>query len=72
MDYYKEIERCFLPCKGTNFSANHNGKEVMEDPDLVVSYPAKVQIFQLITTNGWFALMECVLFLTLQRYKFFS
>ena len=43
---------CFLPCKGTNFSANHNviGEENLYC--LVVSYPAKVQIFQLITTRA--------------------
>ena len=42
---------CFLPCKGTNFSANHNNESEGRKLYVVVSYPAKVQIFQLITTN---------------------
>ena len=37
---------CFLPCKGTNFSANHNLRPI--------------------------AASNSLLFLTLQRYKFFS
>jgi len=41
---------CFLPCKGTNFSANYNVAIILLFNLLVVSYPAKVQIFQLITT----------------------
>ena len=42
---------CFLPCKGTNFSANHNCAAARGYGLDVVSYPAKVQIFQLITTD---------------------
>ena len=42
---------CFLPCKGTNFSANHNSRSSSSFSFFVVSYPAKVQIFQLITTT---------------------
>ena len=38
----------------------------------VVSYPAKVQIFQLISTRVRLAVEQKVLFLTLQKYKFFS
>ena len=45
-----ELDRCFLPCKGTNFSANHNKYLDLHILQYVVSYPAKVQIFQLITT----------------------
>ena len=41
---------CFLPCKGTNFSANHNAATSPAAAVVVISYPAKVQIFQLITT----------------------
>ena len=44
------LVRCFLPCKGTNFSANHNSAARLAAVSYVVSYPAKVQIFQLITT----------------------
>ena len=44
---------CFLPCKGTNFSANHNEDGAIGKLTSVVSYPAKVQIFQLITTYRW-------------------
>ena len=46
-----DLQRCFLPCKGTNFSANHNIGVVRRFLIVVVSYPAKVQIFQLITTQ---------------------
>ena len=92
-----ERQRCFLPCKGTNFSANHNIRVFSFRGFRVVSYPAKVQIFQLITTNKQMVgyLESCFLpckgtnfsanhnrcyagvhhqrlFLTLQRYKFFS
>ena len=63
---------CFLPCKGTNFSANHNTENALVMNACVVSYPAKVQIFQLITTAGQWGCDERQLFLTLQRYKFFS
>ena len=95
----REIEsfRCFLPCKGTNFSANHNVRKRNHLGRNVVSYPAKVQIFQLITTSidyhfkNFSCFLPCKgtnfsanhnktlglkeeaeLFLTLQRYKFFS
>ena len=44
------VSCCFLPCKGTNFSANYNGYATLAILAGVVSYPAKVQIFQLITT----------------------
>ena len=64
--------RCFLPCKGTNFSANHNAIQYDPDKPAVVSYPAKVQIFQLITTPSLRNNEKTKLFLTLQRYKFFS
>ena len=64
--------RCFLPCKGTNFSANHNSSQSGESMTYVVSYPAKVQIFQLITTAYSASTSQIQLFLTLQRYKFFS
>ena len=63
---------CFLPCKGTNFSANHNVIVQRKLLEFVVSYPAKVQIFQLITTVGGEAKDDLALFLTLQRYKFFG
>ena len=66
------IMSCFLPCKGTNFSANHNCEPCTHGRRKVVSYPAKVQIFQLITTHVWCLRRTCKLFLTLQRYKFFS
>ena len=65
-------DRCFLPCKGTNFSANHNDVFDAARVWAVVSYPAKVQIFQLITTTAASAEEKKQLFLTLQRYKFFS
>ena len=68
----KRVCGCFLPCKGTNFSANHNGEVILCLLQLVVSYPAKVQIFQLITTNVGMVFLQPQLFLTLQRYKFFS
>ena len=52
---------CFLPCKGTNFSANHNYSDSASTSAAVVSYPAKVQIFQLITTYlGFFRCLEFV------------
>ena len=63
---------CFLPCKGTNFSANHNPYCNRQSLIVVVSYPAKVQIFQLITTDSYKIYRFTRLFLTLQRYKFFS
>ena len=46
--YY--LERCCLPYKGTNFSANHNASNhlLMLWKDVV--YPTKVRIFQQITT----------------------
>ena len=66
------IPRCFLPCKGTNFSANHNRGEMEDDRMFVVSYPTKVQIFQLITTKGQPISFAHWLYLTLQRYKFFG
>ena len=66
------LERCCLPYKGTNFSANHNrlSQNYMRVKDVV--YPTKVRIFQQITT--W---RRCVwdpawMLFTLQRYEFFS
>ena len=73
MDWLKiELNGCFLPCKGTNFSANHNGILNVHSLSTVVSYPAKVQIFQLITTKGQPISFAHWLYLTLQRYKFFG
>ena len=45
------IIRCCLPYKGTNFSANHNGRvpNTYRLDDVV--YPTKVRIFQQITTE---------------------
>ena len=46
--------RCCLPYKGTNFSANHNVRSVrfLHAGDVV--YPTKVRIFQQITTDTLF------------------
>ena len=64
--------RCCLPCKGTNFLANHNppGLEVNSYPDVV--YLAKVRIFQQITTLLLNISINHVMLFTLQRYEFFS
>ena len=43
-------ERCCLPYKGTNFSANHNIGRFVTLRYLDVVYPTKVRIFQQITT----------------------
>ena len=47
------ILRCRLPCKGTNFLANHNrsSRSPPRSPDVV--YLAKVRIFQQITTSAF-------------------
>ena len=44
-------QRCCLPYKGTNFSANHNAWRLTETRKLDVVYPTKVRIFQQITTG---------------------
>ena len=55
--------RCVLPCKGTNFQANHNvlWKTLLSSVD--VFYLAKVQIFKQITTAivMFYWLTGCVL-----------
>ena len=65
-------DRCCLPYKGTNFSANHNVVELYLFNALDVVYPTKVRIFQQITTKMQILpQIEWMLF-TLQRYEFFS
>ena len=66
------IERCVLPCKGTNFQANHNGVFILLVclPD--VFYLAKVQIFKQITTAVETHKILIKMCFTLQRYKFSS
>ena len=47
------IVRCRLPCKGTNFLANHNLKRTADLFLWDVVYLAKVRIFlQITTTTG--------------------
>ena len=67
-----EDTRCCLPCKGTNFLANHNsgGDAVKYNSDVV--YLAKVRIFQQITTTDIGSLTLGLMLFTLQRYEFFS
>ena len=43
--------RCVLPCKGTNFQANHNFGTLWLSETIDVFYLAKVQIFKQITTT---------------------
>ena len=64
--------RCVLPCKGTNFQANHNRVETKYGVHDDVFYLAKVQIFKQITTIGEIAVTFSVMCFTLQRYKFSS
>ncbi len=65
-------DRCCLPYKGTNFSANHNASKANKFDLSDVVYPTKVRIFQQITTlSNFICLMRLMLF-TLQRYEFFS
>ena len=45
-----DYANCCLPHKGTNFLANHNRASYAIEKYLIVVYPTKVLIFQLITT----------------------
>ena len=67
-----EDDRCCLPCKGTNFLANHNGSKENETSDRDVVYLAKVRIFQQITTTKVKIIFKRKMLFTLQRYEFFS
>ena len=63
---------CCLPCKGTNFLANHNMLcATLLHPQGVV-YLAKVRIFQQITTERVGFTVTSKMLFTLQRYEFFS
>ena len=64
--------RCCLPCKGTNFLANHNTYLGYGEPEVDVVYLAKVRIFQQITTCNRYYIYKCQMLFTLQRYEFFS
>ena len=64
--------RCCLPCKGTNFLANHNRIFAQMQNSSDVVYLAKVRIFQQITTNVNRAIIVNEMLFTLQRYEFFS
>ena len=64
--------RCCLPYKGTNFSANHNVARYASQHGKDVVYPTKVRIFQQITTQGGRAGDTRAMLFTLQRYEFFS
>ena len=64
--------RCCLPYKGTNFSANHNQFCGAARTGRDVVYPTKVRIFQQITTGGGVRRAAKVMLFTLQRYEFFS
>ena len=46
------FDRCCLPYKGTNFSANHNPLSTLHQIQDDVVYPTKVRIFQQITTEA--------------------
>ena len=46
----RATRRCYLPCKGTNFLANHNVISAQNFTQVDVIYLAKVRIFQQITT----------------------
>ena len=63
---------CILPCKGTNFQANHNMHRVAVILGYDVFYLAKVQIFKQITTPCWYSYLSSSMCFTLQRYKFSS
>ena len=63
---------CRLPYKGTNFSANHNTINCLDNKDGVVDYLTKVQISQQITTRTRPNNRKWQLSITLQRYKFLS
>ena len=65
-------ERCCLPYKGTNFSANHNQVAQNDRSSLDVVYPTKVRIFQQITTESEAYHRQMMMLFTLQRYEFFS
>ena len=64
--------RCVLPCKGTNFQANHNVGEINLQKMSDVFYLAKVQIFKQITTPVTPHIYAEGMCFTLQRYKFSS
>ena len=68
---YNKI-RCCLPCKGTNFLANHNVARQQYKGRADVVYLAKVRIFQQITTPWENGVNHCQMLFTLQRYEFFS
>ena len=63
---------CCCYRKGTNFQANHNALEDVNETLQVVVATAKVQIFKQITTEKDFFALEDVLLLLPQRYKFSS
>ena len=65
-------EGCVLPCKGTNFQANHNPSYAPHICRGDVFYLAKVQIFKQITTVWRWRVSRCSMCFTLQRYKFSS
>ena len=64
--------RCVLPCKGTNFQANHNAIVTYNTLTNDVFYLAKVQIFKQITTNWLKNADGGLMCFTLHRYKFSS
>ena len=68
----RQTPRCHLPCKGTNFSANHNAVPGVSTVDFDVIYLAKVRIFQQITTDTIDTTIRPMMSFTLQRYEFFS
>ena len=45
------INCCYLPSKGRDFQAIHNGYEQILDVATVVTYPVKVEIFKQFTTE---------------------
>ena len=63
---------CCCYRKGTNFQANHNGKELEAFTSVVVVATAKVQIFKQITTDCMIEHRKSELLLLPQRYKFSS
>ena len=68
----QKLSGCCLPCKGTNFLANHNMPMSRNMPSLDVVYLAKVRIFQQITTAEARCIINTMMLFTLQRYEFFS
>ena len=68
----QRISRCCLPCKGTNFLANHNISHLINCSNIDVVYLAKVRIFQQITTRLLLLQVKEGMLFTLQRYEFFS